>query len=134
MRPSTLDGVARRHRPGRRGRMLQSGGQTRLNMQVTFGAATDNGLVRENNEDRDRADSRTGLFAVIDGVGGQTAGEVASESVATAIQEFIQATDDDEDKTWPFGLDIALSHAGNRLRAAVLIANLTLAEQIAKEE
>ena len=103
-------------------------------MDIAFGAATDIGRVRSNNEDRYWADPATGLFAVVDGVGGQTAGEVASESVTTALYQFIRVTDDDEEKTWPFGMDITLSSAGNRLRVAVLVANQALTDRIAEDE
>jgi len=103
-------------------------------MGITFGAATDVGLVRSNNEDRYCADPATGLFAVVDGVGGQTAGEVASESVTTALYQFIRVTDDDEEKTWPFGMDITLSSAGNRLPVAVPVANHALTDRIAEDE
>lgn len=103
-------------------------------MGVTFGAATDAGLVRSNNEDSYCADPAIGLFAVVDGVGGQAAGEVASQSVTSSLYHFIRVTNDDEETTWPFGIDPALSASANRLRVAVLVANQTLADQIADDD
>ena len=45
-------------------------------------AATDPGRERANNEDRVLCEPDLGIFAVIDGVGGESAGEVAA---ATAL-------------------------------------------------
>lgn len=101
---------------------------------LPFCAVSDAGRTRSNNEDRYRADSRLGFFMVVDGVGGQVAGEVASECVALSVHKFIQETFDDASKTWPFGIDPALSTAGNRLRVGTLIANHALAHRIADDE
>jgi serine/threonine protein phosphatase PrpC len=103
-------------------------------IDLPFGALSDAGRARANNEDRYRADARLGLFLVVDGVGGQIAGEVASECVAVSLHQFIKDTDEDATKTWPFALDPALSMAGNRLRIATLVANQALADRIAKNE
>src|SRR5262245_48586750 len=102
--------------------------------EVPFGACSDAGRARANNEDRYRADSRVGLFLVVDGVGGQIAGEVASECVANTLHKFIEETHENGSKTWPFGLDPALSFGGNRLRVATLVANRSLADRIAADE
>jgi len=101
-------------------------------IDLPFGALSDAGRARSNNEDRYRADARLGLFLVVDGVGGQIAGEVASECVAASLHQFIKDTDKDDTKTWPFALDPALSMAGNRLRMATLVANHALADRIAE--
>ena len=47
-------------------------------------AATDPGRERENNEDRVLCEPERGIFAVIDGVGGESGGEVASQ-IATDV-------------------------------------------------
>jgi serine/threonine protein phosphatase PrpC len=99
-----------------------------------FGAATDSGLIRRNNEDRYCAEPTTGLFLVVDGVGGQNAGEVAAQIVCDGIQESIRDTNDDDDKTWPFGIDPALTVAGNRLRTSILIANRMVAHALQGQE
>jgi serine/threonine protein phosphatase PrpC len=52
-------------------------------------AATDTGLVRDHNEDRYWIDAERGVFLVVDGVGGQAAGEVAAETAVDAIRETI---------------------------------------------
>ena len=91
--------------------------------KLAFGGTTDVGLRRSHNEDRFCVQPETGLFVVVDGVGGHTAGQVAAQTTVDTIQQFIQDTTEDKDKTWPFGIDPELSAAGNRLRTAVLIAN-----------
>ena len=105
-----------------------------LAARVPFCAVSDAGRARSNNEDRYRADSRLGFFIVVDGVGGQAAGEVASECVAGAIHTFIEETFEDKAKTWPFGIDPSLSTAGNRLRVGTLIANHAIEHRIANDE
>jgi serine/threonine protein phosphatase PrpC len=105
-----------------------------ITVPFTFGAATDPGLVRKHNEDRFCADVDTGLFLVVDGVGGQNAGQVAAQIVRDCVLEFVRETEDDDDKTWPFGIDPALSPAGNRLRAAILVANRNVAQRLEEDE
>jgi serine/threonine protein phosphatase PrpC len=60
---------------------------------VTFssGAASDTGLLRERNEDRYWADPARGVYLVVDGVGGQAAGEVAAQLAVDIIRDTIFA-------------------------------------------
>jgi PPM family protein phosphatase len=55
------------------------------------GAATDTGLLRDRNEDRYWMDPDLGAFLVVDGVGGQAAGERAAEIAVSAIRAAIAA-------------------------------------------
>jgi protein phosphatase len=96
-------------------------------MVLRFGAATDRGRVRPNNEDRFVAEHGLGFFAVIDGMGGHASGELASATIAEAVTAFIRESAGDSDKTWPIGLDPTLSVLANRLQIAIRIANRTLA-------
>jgi serine/threonine protein phosphatase PrpC len=48
--------------------------------------ASDTGLVRDRNEDRYWMDAERGVFLVVDGVGGQAAGERAAETAVVAIR------------------------------------------------
>jgi serine/threonine protein phosphatase PrpC len=60
---------------------------------------------------------------VADGMGGHAAGEVASRVAVDAINEFVCLTGDDEEITWPYGLDETISYDGNRLKTAIRYAN-----------
>lgn len=62
-------------------------------LSLTCGAATDIGLVRDHNEDRYWTDPERGAFLVVDGVGGQAAGERAAEMAVAAIREAIGGSD-----------------------------------------
>jgi serine/threonine protein phosphatase PrpC len=53
-------------------------------------ARSDVGRVRANNEDRVHCDPDRGIFAVVDGVGGQAAGEVAASTALDAILQRLQ--------------------------------------------
>src|SRR3989338_8412642 len=96
-------------------------------MVLCFGAATDRGRVRPNNEDRFGAEHGLGCFAVIDGMGGPASGELAAATIAEAVTAFVRESAGDSDKTWPIGLDPTLSVLANRLQIAIRIANRTLA-------
>ncbi len=91
-------------------------------MLTAFGA-TNRGLVREINEDALRADFDHGVFIVADGMGGHRAGEVASAIAVDTIAGFFAKTHDDDEFTWPFGVDPRLTYNGNRLLTAVRLAN-----------
>jgi serine/threonine protein phosphatase PrpC len=62
------------------------------------GAATDTGLLRDRNEDRYWADPVRGVYLVVDGVGGQAAGEVAAQLAVDSIREAIACDAPNEDR------------------------------------
>ncbi len=63
-------------------------------MELKVGSVCDRGLNRKRpvNQDRFLALPERGLFAVFDGVGGQRAGEVASQTAAETIEEALAQT------------------------------------------
>jgi PPM family protein phosphatase len=92
-------------------------------MKLAYQALTDVGRRRKGNEDSLVVNAEQCLFVVADGMGGHAAGEVASKVAVDAINEFICLTGGDEEITWPFGLDEAISYDGNRLKTALRFAN-----------
>lgn len=78
------------------------------------GAATDTGLLRTHNEDRYWMDPKAGIFLVVDGMGGQAAGELAAETALHAIRECFK-----EKSESPAELRVreAIASANNRIFA-----------------
>ena len=97
-------------------------------MKIFYQAISDVGRKRKGNEDSLFVNPEQGLFVVADGMGGHAAGEVASRLAVDAINEFICLTGDDEEITWPFGLDETISYDGNRLKTAIRYANRKVLE------
>ena len=91
-------------------------------MIESFGA-TDVGLRRKLNEDSLLVDSALGLFVVADGMGGHNAGEIASRLTVETVGNFVQRSREEEEITWPYGVDPKLSLNANRLATAVMLAN-----------
>lgn len=102
--------------------------------RVSSAASSHPGLRREENEDSFCVRPDLGLYLVADGMGGHAAGEVASKLAAETIEAFIDDTKAaDVDRTWPFPYDPALSLDGNRLRAALRLANRRIAAAVERD-
>ena len=84
-------------------------------LSLDCGAATDTGLVRDHNEDRYWLDPARGAFLVVDGVGGQAAGECAAEIAVAAIREGVGGMDD--------RLSQSAMTPATRVREAIAAAN-----------
>jgi len=101
-----------------------------ISMAFRFCSATDVGRRRSVNQDSLLADPTLQLFVIADGMGGHEGGEVASRLIVDGMHRFVADTGFDAEKTWPFEFDLQLSYPANRLKAAVLIANRQLSEQV----
>jgi protein phosphatase len=97
-------------------------------LKISYQAVTDVGRKRKGNEDSLFVNAEQNLFVVADGMGGHAAGEVASRLAVDAINEFVCLTGDDEEITWPYGLDETISYDGNRLKTAIRFANRKVLE------
>lgn len=98
-------------------------------MRISSAGQTEVGCVRKHNEDNFLLVPDLGLFVVADGLGGHAAGEVASRIVVDRIGEFIAHTAE-RDRTWPVEYDPELSYDGNRLKAALLLADQSILDDI----
>jgi serine/threonine protein phosphatase PrpC len=86
---------------------------------LSTGAATDTGLLRDRNEDRYFLDPEHGVFLVVDGVGGQAAGELAAQTAVEAIRESLSSPNGgvtvDDRVTVEDRIRAAIAHANNRI-------------------
>ena len=92
-------------------------------IEMEFGARSDTGRVRENNEDSFRIAPELNLFVLSDGMGGQASGEVASRLAAETI--VAHGRDAETNPALPLvgeRIDGA-SGMANRLASAVRLAN-----------
>ncbi len=96
-------------------------------------ALTDVGKVRDHNEDYFIVRPELGLFMVCDGMGGHSAGEVASELAARVTSEFFDRCRRDPEGTWPFKIDKSLGEDGSRLSVALRHSNDRIRDMAAKD-
>ncbi|WP_005034939.1 Stp1/IreP family PP2C-type Ser/Thr phosphatase [Holophaga foetida] len=98
-------------------------------MRVVAAGLSDVGCIRKHNEDNLLVDMELGLFLVADGLGGHAAGEVASRIVVEKVEEFIAQTAE-RDRTWPLDYDARIPYDGNRLKAALLLSDQAILDDI----
>ncbi len=84
---------------------------------------TDVGRKRKNNEDYFSVEPKLGLYIVADGMGGHASGEIASRMAVETLRSFFIETERDQDKTWPYKMNKALSYEENRLIVGIKLAN-----------
>jgi protein phosphatase len=101
-------------------------------VKLSAAASTHPGLRRDGNEDAYCLRPDLGLYVVADGMGGHSAGEVASRIATEVIEEAVVSTlGVDASSTWPMPYRLDLSLDGNRLNMAVVLANRRVGTAIA---
>lgn len=95
---------------------------------------TDVGMKRRLNEDVYLIDEENGVYLVADGMGGHTAGEVASRIAANAIQSVLRNGKQLEDVTWPEHWDTERSAAANSLVDAIIEAHARVTEAVSANQ
>lgn len=61
-------------------------------MHIRYGSQSDQGKVRNSNEDAYTANLKNRIFLVADGMGGHAAGEIASQIAAATVEEVVAAS------------------------------------------
>ncbi len=92
-------------------------------MGVEFGARSDTGRVRENNEDSFALALELNLFVLSDGMGGLAAGEVASKLATNAVINHCREAASNPSLSLIGEHLSGLSETSNRLASAIRIAN-----------
>jgi serine/threonine protein phosphatase PrpC len=102
-------------------------------MEIEFGARSDIGRVRQNNEDSFRVAPEIGLFVLSDGMGGQSSGEVASRMASEGVVAHCREASLNASIS-PTGRHIeGISDGANRLVSAIRLANRAV-HQAAEEQ
>ena len=92
-------------------------------MKLTSQGLTDPGCVRTENQDRILFDDALGLYIVCDGMGGHRRGDLAAELASNSLSQYVEASRDPKEVTWPYGYNLQISFAANRLLTAAKLAN-----------
>jgi len=91
--------------------------------EMEFGACSDTGCVRANNEDSYQAVPELNLFVLSDGMGGLEAGEVASRMAVEAIVTHVREAETNPSLPLTGDRIEGASETSNRLASAIRLAN-----------
>jgi len=97
-------------------------------VRIEVAGETNVGRKRNHNEDNFALLPEHGLYIVADGMGGHASGEVASKMSIDAVNDFLNETAEDPERTWPYKMDRSKGYEENRLITSVKLANLRIYE------
>ena len=95
-----------------------------LPIEIHASGLSDRGRVRAENEDTILVDLENQLFVLADGMGGHSAGKVASQLATEVIRDYLVRWRNQTDFVWPFDPVDSWSQSFNHLSAALRIANV----------
>ncbi len=98
-------------------------------LPLEIAGKTDPGCVRANNEDSLAIDEPLGLLVVADGMGGHSAGEVASDLATATVKDYARKMMGGEKMQVPTGGNQQLSPRGRLLEFCVKTANTMIFEK-----
>ncbi|MCE5194671.1 MAG: Stp1/IreP family PP2C-type Ser/Thr phosphatase [Nitrospiraceae bacterium] len=104
-----------------------------MKLRYLASGQTDKGIVRANNEDFFCVEEKSGLFAVADGIGGFSAGEIASRMAIDIIRDYISKSEDNPEKSTEEKSDM-YSEAASKLASAIRLANSSIYEAAQKND
>lgn len=96
-------------------------------MPLEFAGVTDVGRKRDHNEDALLVLPEHALAVVCDGMGGHSAGEVASGIGVETVKRFFELATD-LNATWPYRYDRSMDEAGNKMAVSAQWANQRIRE------
>jgi protein phosphatase len=104
-----------------------------MNLAVQVVGDTDVGCVRANNEDCFGYDRQRGIFVVCDGMGGEAAGEVASQMAVDAVLGYFRQARRHQGHSGDGPRFEGVSRRANALANAIQLANRTIYEAAAED-
>lgn len=87
-------------------------------------AGSDPGLARENNEDRILCDPERGIYAVIDGVGGESGGEIAAQTALEILKARLSRRTTDASRLIREAIALANKQIFDQAQANPALANM----------